>query len=115
GTVRLDAVPQPQRTAGHPIEASRLGGRQRQIVAEADKAMALLREDGGAAAFSEATEQMRDDMQQIAERLGQARIGRLTQDLEQDVLAALREMLDALEKAQKDLAAKKTPAGKPSP
>jgi len=114
GTVRLDAVPQPQRTAGHPIEASRLGGQERQIVAEADKALALLREDGGAASFGEATEQMRDDMQQIAERLARARVGRLTQDIEQDVLAALREMLDALAKAQKDLAAKKTPAGKPS-
>ena len=76
GTVRLDKVPAAERTHNHEIESSRLSGKETQIVVEADKALLLLREDGTAAAFPEAVDQMRDDMQQVVERLAQAKVGR---------------------------------------
>ena len=62
----------------------------------------MLRDDGSAVAFPEAVEQMRDDMRQIVERLAQAKVGRVTQSIEEDILAALKEMIEALKKAQKD-------------
>ena len=65
GTVRLDKVPAAERTHNHEIEASRLSGKESQIVVEIDKALLLLRDDGSAVAFPEAAEQMRDDMQQV--------------------------------------------------
>ena len=73
----------------------------------------LLRDDGTAVAFLEAAGQMRDDMQQLVEHLAQAKVGRITQNIEENVLAALKEMIEALKKAQKDRDNKKPPAGQP--
>ena len=109
GTVRLDKVPQPERTHNHEIEASRLSGKETQIVVEIDKALLLLRDDGSAMAFLEASEQMRDDMQQVVERLAQVKLGQVTQNIEEDILAALKEMIEALKKAQKTKPPKKRP------
>jgi hypothetical protein len=109
GTTRLDAVPEAERTHNHEIESSRLGGRELQIVAEADKALVVLREDGTAVAFPEALEQMRGDMGQVADRLSQAKVGQVTQSIEQDIIAALKEAIEALKKAQKDQENKKKP------
>jgi hypothetical protein len=107
GTVRLDQVPEADRTHNHEIESSRLSGRELQIVGEADKAILLLREDGTAVAFPEAVEQMRADMQQVVERLAQTKVGQITQSIEQDIIAALKEAIEALKKAQKDQDKKK--------
>jgi hypothetical protein len=107
GTVRLDKVPPAERTHNHEIESSRLSGKESQIVVEVDKAILLLREDGTAVAFPEAIGQMRDDMQQVVERLAQVKVGKVTQGIEEDILAALKEMIEALKKAQKDLGKKK--------
>ena len=102
GTQRLDQVPEAERTHNQEIESSRLSGRELQIVVEADKALVLLREDGTAVALPEAVEQMRGDMQQVVDRLAQAKVGQITQSIEQDIIAALKEIIEALKKAQKD-------------
>jgi hypothetical protein len=102
GTQRLDKVPQDQRTHNQEIEAGRLSNDESLIVLEADKALALLREEGSAAAFPEAVSQMRTDMQQIVVRLARAEVGTITQGIEEDVIAALEEMIAALEKAIQD-------------
>ena len=103
GTVLLDKVPREQRSHEHEIGTGRLSSKQAKIVLEADKAFFLLREDGTAVAFPEAVAQMRDDMQQAAVRLGRNRVGKITQGLEEDILAALEEMIDALKKALEKL------------
>jgi hypothetical protein len=46
---------------------------------------------------------MRDDMQQVVERLAAVKPDAITQSLEQDIIAALEETIAALEKAIKDL------------
>jgi len=115
GTVRLDKVPQTERTHNHEIEASRLSGKETQIIVEIDKALLLLRDDGSAMAFLEASEQMRDDMQQVVERLAQVKLGQMTQNIEEDIITAIKEMVEALKKAQKDQAARKTPPGQTPP
>jgi hypothetical protein len=107
GTVRLDKIPEGDRTHDQEIEASRLANREAEIGREADKALLLLRADGTSVAFPEAVAQMRQDIQQITERLAEAKVGKVTQSLEEDVIAALQEMLDALKKAQKDQQNKK--------
>ena len=112
GTVRLDKVPKPQRSASHEIEAGRLSTKERIIIAEADKALMLLREDGTAVAFPEAVEQMLEDMRQVDHRLARALVGKITQAIEEDIIAALEEMIEALKKAQEEMEEKK---GKPRP
>ena len=101
-TIRLDKTPEEQRTPAYDIQAARLSGDQRKIVVEADRAMLLLREEASSVAFPEAVDQMRDDMDQIANRLAAVKVGRLTQGLEEDVIAALEEMIESLQKAQQD-------------
>jgi hypothetical protein len=103
GTVRLDKIPPAERTHNHEIESSRLSGKEMQIVVEVDKTLLILREDGTTVAFAEAADQMRSDMQQLVERLSQAKVSQVTQGIELDIIATLEEMIDALKKVQKDL------------
>ena len=107
GTKRLDKVPPAERSHNHEIEAGRLSGKESQLVVDCDKALMLLREDGSAVAFPEAVEQMQEDMQQVVVRLAQARVGEITQAIEEDIIEQLKEMIEALKKAQKEMEEKK--------
>ncbi len=102
GTCRLDEASKDGITHGQEIEASRLSSQETEIVLEAEKALTLLREEGSAVAMPEALGQIRDDMRQVAGLLAKAKLGRLTQETEEDIMAALEEMLEAMEVAQKD-------------
>ena len=113
GTVLLDRKPAAQRDRADEIEAGRLARREQLIIAELDKAALLLREDGSAVAFPEAVVQLREDMEHVAERLGQAKISLPTQQMEQGVIDDLQEMISALEKAQKDLKQKQQGISRP--
>lgn len=102
-TQRLDSVPVADRTRNDEIEAGRQSQREMELGDEARKALELLKQDGTAVAFPEAVKQLIEDMDQTASWLGEAKVGELTQALEQDIIASLEEMIAALEKAQKDL------------
>jgi hypothetical protein len=107
GTIRLDKVPQAERTHEHEIQAGRLSSKEAEIDLEAEKALTLLREDGTAMAFPEALGQVRLDIRQVVERLSAAKVDKITQGIEEDIIASLDEMLQALKKALKDKEKKK--------
>jgi hypothetical protein len=111
GTQRLDHVPEAKRGRGEEIEAGRLSRRQAMIVIEAEKALAVLHEEGSAVALPEAVEEMREDMETVVGRLAQARVDAQTQGTEEDIIAALEETIAALDKAQRDRQSKKPPPG----
>lgn len=101
GTVRLDKVIVDQRTSAHAARSHDLARKEEEIVVEATRALTLLREEGSAVAFPEATEQIRDDMQSVAGWLGKdpnPDTGTITQAVEKDIIEALEEMIDALQK-----------------
>jgi hypothetical protein len=75
-----------------------LARQQDEIALEATKAVTLLREEGTAVAFPEAVEMMRDDMRQAGKRLERTDVGEITQSIERDIIDALEEMIDALQK-----------------
>jgi len=102
-TVLMDKKPQEKRDRADEIEADRLARKEIKIIGEVDKAMVLLREDGTSVALPEAVSQIREDMEMVAERLTDAKVGKLTQDVETDIIEALQEVIGALEKARKDL------------
>ncbi len=102
-TVRLDNVPDERREPRVPVAAGRLATEERKLVVEAERALQLLLEEGSSLAFPETVSQMRDDMQQVAQRLDAAQVGALTQAIEQDIIAALEEMIEALQTAQQEL------------
>jgi hypothetical protein len=111
GTLKVDGVPREKRTRDHEVEAGRLSSREAEIDLEAEKATSLLREDGTAVAFPEALDQLRQDVRQVVQRLAEAKVDKITQGIEEDVIAALEEMIQALQKAQKDRQKKPPPPG----
>ena len=102
GTERLDKASADGLSHEQEIEAGRLSSREAEIVTEADKALMLLREDGSAVAMPEALSQTREDMQQVVARLAAARVGSVTLAIEEDIVLALEEMLEAVRQAMED-------------
>jgi hypothetical protein len=98
-TQRLDNIPVAERV---PTQAGKLSRQQRETVAMCQRALNLIREEGSAVALAEATEQVRDDMNDLVELLARYEVGSLTQGIEKDVIEALEEIIAALEQAQKD-------------
>ncbi len=75
------------------------------IVKLANATLQLLGAEGSAVAFAMSLENVREDMGMIERRLDKYDTGTMTQQMEEDVIAALKEMIDALKKAiqkQKD-------------
>ena len=79
GTKRLDKIPSAERDHDDEIEAGRLSRQEALIVEEADKALAVLHDEGSAVAFPEAVSDLRDDMEQVVVRLAQAKVDAMTQ------------------------------------
>jgi hypothetical protein len=100
------------------LKAGDLSGREGQIVVEANKALQLLEEDGTAVAVPQVLEQARDDMKKVQALLFKTEVGSFCQGIEEDIIAALKEIIEALKKAQQDLKDRKDqppppPGGKP--
>ncbi|HVW02167.1 MAG TPA: hypothetical protein VHB77_17580 [Planctomycetaceae bacterium] len=97
-TVQLDKIPGEERASRHTAKSIQLSRQEEEVALEATKALTLLREEGTAVAFPEAVEQMRDDMKFVAGRLERFEVGELTQGVERDIVEALKEMIEALQK-----------------
>ena len=98
-TVQIDKVPQGERVSRHQLKSEEMSLQEAELVLEATKALTLMKEEGTAVAFPEAIEQMRYDMQTVAERLKQQDVSQLTQTIELDIIAGLKEMIDAMQQA----------------
>ena len=101
-TERLSKIPVDQRGTAEDIQSGKLSFAEKQIVIEADKALELLIEEGSSIAFPEAVQQMRDDMQVVADRLSAFKVDSLTLLTEQEIIDAIEELIEALKQAQKD-------------
>ena len=67
GTIQANEGQKP--TRNEDLKAGELSGREGAIVAEANKALQLLEEDGTAVAVPQVLEQCRDDMKAVQARL----------------------------------------------
>ena len=79
----------------------RLSDKEADITREADYCLKLLENEGSAIAFVEVFTQVREDSRNVARRLSKADVGSVTQIVEQDIIALLKEMIEALKKASK--------------
>jgi len=84
-----------------------------QIVAEAEKCLKLLESEGSAVAFAKVLEEVREDMIAVQRRLNSAIVDKDTQTIEENIIALLKDMLEALKKAQKEAGEQKPSQGKP--
>jgi hypothetical protein len=118
GTMRVDTAisqnPDKKASRNEEQRALQLSDREQEVVREANKAIELLQAEGSAVAFPEVFTQVREDMQHAARRLGKADVGPVTQTIEQDIIATLKEMIEALKKAQQTRNSSQNPPQQPS-
>ncbi|NOY42414.1 MAG: hypothetical protein GXP26_11330 [Planctomycetes bacterium] len=107
-TKKLDAAKENTQTHELEIASGRLSRKEQKILRDADRAMVLLREDGTSVAFPEALGQAIDDMQAVAKRLADVKLGIITQGLEEDIIATMEEILASLQQAIKELREQKS-------
>ena len=100
-TRSLAATVPEQRDRQTDVESSKLSFEEKKIAADTDRALLLLEEDGTGRAFPEVLSEVRDDMIRVAGRLNQTQIDVITQGLQEDILSALQEMIESLQKEQR--------------
>jgi hypothetical protein len=74
-----------------------------EIVAEAERCLKLLESEGSAVAFAKVLEEVRQDMIAVQRRLGSAVVDKDTQTIEENIIALLKDMIEALKKAQAEI------------
>jgi hypothetical protein len=105
----VEASADKKPTRDNQATSAKLSNKEKEIVIEATKAMEVLEAEGTAVAFPAIFEQVREDMKHIDRRLDISDTGLVTQAIEKDVMATLKDMIDALKKAKQDLDDKKNP------
>lgn len=95
-TVRLAKSAAADRSR-HDDRAVALSRDEREIVVDAEKALALLKEEGSSVAFPEAIEQMKSNMIDVSERLNGGDTGSTTQVIEDLIVETLDEMILAMQ------------------
>ncbi|MDR0328851.1 MAG: hypothetical protein LBI05_11205 [Planctomycetaceae bacterium] len=84
------------------IRTDRLGIDQQAVIDDAESALLLLREDGSAQAMVESLLQARFDMTEVKKRLEISSLDSITLHIEDAVIEALQEMLDAVRAAMEE-------------
>jgi hypothetical protein len=113
GTLKLDRItPADRDESRHFAEATRLSRDESENVNDADKALALLKEEGSSVAFPESVEQMRDNMLAVVGRLQRGDTADTTQLLERLIVESLEEMILAL---QREMEKQDQQQGEPQP
>src|SRR5579875_1407580 len=105
-TVALDKVikdnPNGQPTRADQQASNVLSDREEEIVKEARAGLALLEAEGSAVAFAEVFAQVKGDMETVAIHLRKTDTGVVTVTIEDQIIDTLKEMIEALKKAQSD-------------
>jgi len=81
------------------VEAEKEGS----IAVEAEKALRLLEGEGTAIVFAGVLEEAKKDMEAVKKELDRTNVGSDTQLIEEQIIAQLKRMLEALKKAKQDL------------
>jgi hypothetical protein len=114
GTVDLDKViqgnPDQKPTRADDQASLGLADKEEDIVKEAKAALRLIEAEGSAVAFAEVFQQVLTDMINVHGRLRKTDVGVVTVTIENDIIATLKEMIEALKKARQDNQSK---GGKP--
>jgi hypothetical protein len=107
GTRRVHSViltlPDKRPTRVEEQQSQQLSSREAEIVREANRTLQLMSAEGSAVAFALSLEMVRDDMKVIEQRLDRYDVSEFTQQIEQDVIDALKEMIEALKKKRQEL------------
>ena len=82
------------------LRVARLADQEADLAEKAATCLHILEEDGTTVVFPQVVGQLSADMRTAAGRLGDLRLGELTQSLEQEIVATLRELIEAVQRLQ---------------
>lgn len=99
-TAAIRARGAPHLTRPDLLRVAELVGRQQELAAEAGTCLHILREEGTTIAFPRIVEQIRLDMNLAAERMSGLQIGPLTQAIQEQIVEALRDLIEAVQRLQ---------------
>ena len=102
-TRKLDKIVPEQRGTEFEVRAGKLSTQQNEIATEAARALLILIEDGSSVAFPATVEEMHQDMLQVTSRLSAAKVGRITIEIQEDIIDTLDYLIEALVKTQQDM------------
>ncbi len=114
GTVTLDGDIQKALAdkLTYAARSNKLRDKEEEIAREADGALEIIKTEASAVAFAEGFVQVKDDVEKVVVRLGKTNTDKVTVQIENDIIETLKDMIEALKKAQRDL--KNPPQAKPS-
>ncbi len=92
-----DAFKRPEK-----LQIAELSAKQGALSEQAASCAHILDEDGTTIVFPYVVEQITKDMQSVSQRLSLLRTGMLTQAIEQEIIDALEQLLDAVKKMQQE-------------
>jgi hypothetical protein len=119
GTVVLDkqvlSNPDGKPNVANRAKSNQLADTEEKILKEAEAGRKLLEAEASAVAFAEVFKQVATDMEIVKNRLDKADTGKVTVTVENDIIETLKEMIEALKKAQKDNKSPPPPPGQPKP
>jgi hypothetical protein len=110
--------PEQKPTLTQTARVNKQADKEEEILREAAMALKLIQTEGSAVAFAEVFEQVSKDMENVANRLKRVNVDKVTQTIENDIIDTLKEMIAALQKAQKDVKNQGKPSkggGQPPP
>jgi hypothetical protein len=117
GTIGLDKTMKERGSKTiDPADAQRgleLSDKEKLIVKEADTAIEILRGEGSSVAFPVVFDFVRDLMVNVEKRLRKTDSGAVTIATEDEIIASLEEMIDALKKARKENGQQQGQPGQP--
>jgi hypothetical protein len=101
-TVQLADIGRDNWKRSDQLALAELGGRQGAVGNEADTAYQILKEEGTTVVFPRIVEHVRDDAREVAGRLAAAEVGPATRMMQESITDMLRELIDAVEKKQRE-------------
>jgi len=96
------------------LRAAELSTEQSSLAQEAATCLHILDEDGTTIVFPGVVEQLQQDMEAAAQRLADAQVGPLTQAVQDEIAATLRELVEAVRQLREQESSNPSEPGEPS-
>ncbi len=100
-TNRLDALGQSRWSRTDQLELAAVAGDQQWVGDEADKALAVLRDDGTTIVVPQIVEEIRDDARDAARRLASTETGPAVRQMQEAIVEALQQLIDSVQQMRR--------------
>ena len=101
-TLQLDGLGRENFKRAEQLQLADLADKQGTLADDAESCLHILTEDGTTIVFPRVVSQLAADMNGVADRLTELKVGALTQAIEAEIVDTLEQLLEAVEQMQQD-------------